>query len=358
MPTNQYTANDLVTAVQDLTFTAQNARDWDATKIMRLLNRALNTYLVPFIVAADEEFYVTFQDIPIISGQQFYQLPSGCHGGNLRLVQLLDQQGQPSRVLPQKELDIALNPYTVFGVTSGLGTPSSFYLEGNRFFPQPIASAAGIQSFRMHYAARPSQLVLSYDTLGQYTEAFEVVLATGPSTSTGVFTVTNYTGATSGGTAAVMSPSSPFVGSGSATYTCDVIQGTPPYDIVGQVSLTNNQTAGTANTTLSMTTSTTAAADPRWVVGQPYWLAISGTAPVVTYTVPDLSFGLLAQWATCKVLEAKSDDAGYALARESLAAEEERAKEILRRRVRGPGKRAFANPYSGKGGRGIVAFYT
>ena len=123
--------------------------------------------------------------------------------------------------------------------------------------------------------------------------------------------------------------------------------------------VTNNQVAGSPNSTLSLTLSNVAqASDPRWKLAQPYWIALSGTAPVVTATNPELSFGLMLQWAVCKVLESKGDESGMGLARANLVAEEERAKEMLRRRVRGPGKRAFANPYSGKGGRGIVAYYT
>lgn len=66
----QYLADDLITAVQDLTFTAQNARDWNADKILRLLNRCLQSYLVPFIIAADEEFYIVYSDVPISPGSR------------------------------------------------------------------------------------------------------------------------------------------------------------------------------------------------------------------------------------------------------------------------------------------------
>jgi hypothetical protein len=355
----QYTTDDLITVIRDQTFVSSDARDWPADKLTRLLNRCLDMYLVPFIIAADEEFYITFSDVPIVSGQQGYALPQGCHAGNLRLIQLLDNQGQPSRVLPQKELDIALNPYTVFGVTAGLGTPSAFYLEGNQFFPQPIASSPGVQSFRVHYPLRPSQLVRSTDDLGQYTEAWEVTLVSKPSTITGNFNISNYI--SPGALAAtVFSPSSPFVGNGLTSFPlCDVIQATPPYDVIAQLTLSNNQVAGAVNAGGVFTLSNLAqASDPRWVVGQPYWFALPGTSPVVTATNPELSFGLMAQWACCKVLESKADAEGYSMAQNGLKIQEERAKEMLRRRVRGPGKRAFANPYSGKGGRGIVAFYT
>jgi hypothetical protein len=355
----QYTADDLIVGIRDQTFVSSDARDWPADKLTRLLNRCLETYLVPFIIAADEEFYIAFSDIPVVSGQVGYALPQGCHAGNLRLIQLLDNQGQPSRVLPQKELDIALNPFTVFGVTAGLGTPSGFYLEGNQFFPQPIASSPGVQSFRVHYPLRPSQLVRAFDDLGLYNEAWEIVLGTKPSASTGAFNINNYTGAAAGGTATTFGSISPFVGAGGVTYTCDVIQATAPYDILGTVNLQNNQTAGSVNFLTSLTLNNPAvAADPRWVVGQPFWLALTGTSPVVTATNPELSFGLMLQWAIAKVLESKADDSGYGMALKGLEVQEERAKEMLRRRVRGPGKRAFANPYSGKGGRGIVAFYT
>jgi hypothetical protein len=274
-------------------------------------------------------------------------------------VQLLDNQGQPSRILPQKELDTALNPYTVFGVTAGLGTPSAFYLEGNQFFPQPPASSPGVQSFRVHYPLRPSQLITSVDTLGQYTEAWEFNLVAKPNPSTGNFTISNYTGFQSGGTATVFSPSSPFVGAGTTTMLCDVIQATAPYDVIAQILLTNNQVAGTVNAGGTLVLNNLAqASDTRWVVGQPYWIAPAGTSPVCTATNPELSFGLMMQWAICKVLESKADGEGLAMSLKALEMQEERAKEMLRRRVRGPGKRAFANPYSGKGGRGIVAFYT
>lgn len=349
----QYTVKDLVTMVQDMTFVSDSARDWPPDKIIRLLNRCLFNYLVPFVVAADEEFYVQYQDVALVSNQQNYPLPTGCHNQNLRIVQLLDTQLVPSRVLVQRELDVALNPFTLFGVTAGLGTPSSFYIEGNQLYLVPIpSSGSGVGGIRLHYPLRPNQLVPPFDTAGNYDEAIEQVI-TGVTSST--ITLGNTTNTP------VMSGASPYIGVAS---TVDIVAADPPFDVlITPTSQVAAQTSGavpnvgTLNYTYVSPTNGPPI-PPSLFVGRTVWVSLSTTAPVVTMTPIEVSFGLMTQWACAKIMESKGDDAGYERCMRSLVVEEERAKEMLRRRVRGPGKRAFANPYGGKGGRGIVAFYT
>ena len=357
-----YTTADLVQLVQDMTFVSGSSRDWPPDKIIRLLNRSLFNYLVPFVIAADEEFYVVYKDVAIVTGQSNYALPTGCHNSNLRIIQLLDAQGNPSRVLPQRELDVALTPFTLFGVTAGLGAPSSFYVEGNQLFLVPIPTASNLNTLRVHYPLRPSQLVAPYDysgpggtSLGTYTEGY-LQKITAYNTGTNTITTSNVASNVFAGT-------SPFVQSTISSTQVDIISADPPFDILATTSATiAQQTAGAVPSVTSYTiggpVSNPTDVNSGLAVGQSVWIAVSGTSPVVTATPIEVSFGMLSQWSIAKVMESKGDDEGYQRAMRSLVVEEERAKEMLRRRVRGPGKRAFANPYSGKGGRGIVAFYT
>ena len=355
----QYTVADLVQMVYDMTYVSQNSRDWPPQAVVRLLNRCLFNYLVPFVVAANEEFYIVSVDLPLVSGQQNYALPAGCHNSNIRIVQLLDPSYNPSRILVQRELDTALNPFTLFGVTSGLGTPSSFYISNNSLWLVPIPTVGtGVAFLRIYYPLRPSQLVLPYDTLGNYTEGIEQVVASAtPGSNSVAVTFTNIANSP------VMSSSSPFLAA-PGTSSVDIISADPPFDVIGSASTgMATQVSGSAPAVGTLTfpyvaPPTGPSVPPALTVGRTVWLAVNSTAPVVTATPIETSFGLMTAWSTAKIMEAKGDDMGYERIMKSLQVEEERAKEMLRRRVRGPGKRAFSNPYSGKGGRGLVAFYT
>jgi hypothetical protein len=356
----QYTVQDLVQMVYDMTYMSSNSRDWPPQAIVRLLNRCLFNYLVPFVVAANEEFYIVSQDIPLVSGQQNYALPPGCHNSNIRIVQLLDPYYNPSRILVQRELDTALNPYTLFGVTSGLGTPSSFYISNNSLWLVPIPTVGtGVAFLRIYYPLRPSQLVLPFDTLGNYSEGVEQTVGSISPGSGNVSVAFNNVALSP-----VMSSTSPFLTGNGGNLSVDCISADPPFDVLvaGGTGMFP-QTAGAGPVVGTVVFPYTVpptgpSAPPGLVTGRNVWMAVSSTAPVVTATPIETSFGLMTAWVTAKIMEAKGDDAGYERILRSLQTEEERAKEMLRRRVRGPGKRAFSNPYSGKGGRGLVAFYT
>jgi hypothetical protein len=355
----QYTVADLVQMVYDMTYMSSNSRDWPPQAIVRLLNRCLFNYLVPFVVAANEEFYITSVDIPLISGQQNYALPAGCHNSNIRIVQLLDPSYNPSRILVQRELDTALNPYTLFGVTAGLGTPSSFYITNNSLYLVPIPTVGtGVAFLRIFYPQRPAQLVLPFDTLGNYSEGIEQsIQSISPGSNTVSIAFQNIPNSP------VISSTSPFtLANGVASM--DVISADPPFDVLlsaGTGMFTQTAAAGPIVGSIVfnyVAPPTGPSIPPSIYVGRTVWLSYNTTAPVVTATPQETAFGLMTAWCTAKIMEAKGDNDGYGRIMKSLEVEEERAKEMLRRRVRGPGKRAFSNPYSGKGGRGLVAFYT
>src|SRR4051812_21558887 len=105
LPTGyDYTTSGLIAAVRDLTNAGSSRQDWPDDKIIRLLNREIDTYLVPLILSARKDHFDTYRDQPLIGGQASYRIPGRAIGGKLRAVEVVDGTG--NTVAPLSEVPL------------------------------------------------------------------------------------------------------------------------------------------------------------------------------------------------------------------------------------------------------------
>jgi hypothetical protein len=103
-----YSATSLLAMIRDATGTGTDTRDWGDQALLRTINRMVGSYLVPFILKARKNHFATSIDIPLQPGVRSYLLPSGAVGQKIRAVQLVDQNGNPSGPLQERDLEDAV----------------------------------------------------------------------------------------------------------------------------------------------------------------------------------------------------------------------------------------------------------
>lgn len=300
-----YSADQLIQYVRDITYAGTSTRDWDDPRVLRRLNVDVDAYLLPFIVKARKNHFVTFVDVPLVSGQNNYYAPSKALGGKLRALHLVDASGNPFARLNEEALESVVN-YGIgaFGGSLPTGTPQVYYWRGNQIilYPTPATTLNGV-SLRFEYPARPSTLVLKASCV-QITN-----LTGGGGAAAGHFRVGIGATVPSGYTSAV---------------SCDLVQNVPGFDVLftGAISSITAGTfvdfAGTLPTQLA--------------VGD--WLCLADTAPVITGAVAEIVVDCLIQKVALQIMAGK-DKANYALRKDLLKEAEKEAELFLRRRNEG-----------------------
>jgi hypothetical protein len=119
-------------------------------EILDLAYDALLSEIVPMVLEAREEYFITFKDFAITANQSAYPIPSRALNGVLREAKLIN--GTTVINLTRKEIEDIRSTAT--------GTPTSFYLSGNDvcLYPTPANTQF---TLRLYYFIRPSRLVTS-----------------------------------------------------------------------------------------------------------------------------------------------------------------------------------------------------
>lgn len=146
-----YTTANYLTSVQRQAFLPTGQATFSTTDVLEMGNEALNRYLIPSILSAREEYFVTYKDYTIVSSQAAYIIPYRAVGASVRDVQLLDSAGN---VNPIERISVdRLSEFT-----SGSGSPCYFYIRGDKLVLLPVPSSA-YGSLRVYYSIRPGDLV-------------------------------------------------------------------------------------------------------------------------------------------------------------------------------------------------------
>ncbi|MHB8682829.1 MAG: phage adaptor protein [Dehalococcoidia bacterium] len=158
-----YSADNIVQSIRDMAYSGVSNRDWDDARVLRLLNRMMVEYMVPFIEEHRKDYFVTYVDVPLVASQVNYRIPSKAAGGRVRFALLVDSSGNPYQRLREMELESAAaeGAASIAGPFPR-GIPQGYYFGGGGnslvMWPTPNGSPAGL-SIRIFYVARPSSLV-------------------------------------------------------------------------------------------------------------------------------------------------------------------------------------------------------
>jgi len=88
-----YSINSLLTSVKQRAMNASNQNLLTDSDIVRIASEELQGTILPYIESVKQEYYVTNQDQPYVSGTTKYNMPQRATGTKLRDVMLVDNQG-------------------------------------------------------------------------------------------------------------------------------------------------------------------------------------------------------------------------------------------------------------------------
>ncbi len=155
----QYSNEDLIANIKRRCSVPTSQLTFTPEDFVLLANDTLQGEVVPLIMSAREEYFVTYTDIQAVNG--VVDIPDDATGSKLRTVAYLQSSSPLVLVnLPRIDLDI------VAGVNSPFLSLAGFYIQGNKLQLYPSQSLASNCTIRLYYYKRT--LVLAEpDAYGQ-----------------------------------------------------------------------------------------------------------------------------------------------------------------------------------------------
>lgn len=120
--------------------------------LLAVITDEMNSRLVPEIKSAREEFFVSVSDVPFVSGQQSYDIPSRALGAQLRDVALVDSGGNEF-ILPRLDPSFMRDAGSVNIPSALIG----YYWQGNKIMINSAPAGANY-SLRLRYERKPNDL--------------------------------------------------------------------------------------------------------------------------------------------------------------------------------------------------------
>lgn len=273
-----YTTDSLIASIKRRITLPDAQNLYSSDDLIAFMGDELSSTLVPLIHSVQQEYWVMRVDVPLVIGQEKYTLPIRGAANGLRLLTLVDPNGNEIEFPMLRPENTAstynwLSPYST-------STLYGFYMEDDHIvvFPKQVV-ANPVMSIRFRYERQPSQLCST-------TEAAHITQINGG----GVVTVDAI-------------PSDWLI-----TQTFDLINGQPAFASKGDDLVVTNLDPITSQITFS-------ALPSKVVVGD--WIAQAGESPIPQ--LPYQTFPYLAQCVATKCLEGMGDMQPLQAAQQKLA---------------------------------------
>lgn len=248
------------------------------------------------LLSVNEEYFVTYADIPLVANQQAYRLPDRNIGGRVRDITLLlgNAQINMTRLEPEQLVRFTNN-------ASGL--PMAFYMEAGAINLIPIPSG-GSATMRVRYYTKPSKLTVTtaqwkiIDDIHQYEVTQSLVDLSKTTMNLDAQSRTQWDTFTAAADA-------------NARRTIDIISARPPHEFLGVDCFYYSDIGSEVINIQSFDTPLTSVG-AAWIVEPNYvpiarnigfgdYACVAGYTPVIQ--LPDELYGLLLQEVLCTVLE-------------------------------------------------------
>lgn len=146
-----YTTDLLLASIERQSFSPANQSTFTSADMLSLADETTVTSILPAILGAREEYYISTQDFTITTGQSNYAINQRSVGLTVRMIQLIDSSGniyELPRIAPEK--------LSLFSGASS--TPVGYYLQANDIviFPTPTTT---LNTLRVFFPLRPGNLV-------------------------------------------------------------------------------------------------------------------------------------------------------------------------------------------------------
>lgn len=311
-----YTTTELLADIKRKAFVPISQITFSDPALLDMADEELQIAMVPLIMSAREEYFVTYIDYNIDGSQRGYDIPERAIGAKLRQVTVLINPETDNSVNERRLPEINAEDSPWNNNFNNFLSLQAFFLRDNQVILSPTASSFAGQIMRMYYFRRPSKLI-------QTSECSQITSIT-----------TN--------TAIVNIVPTRFGSGGTVSITVDVVKAKPPFKILTMdLDITIDTTTNTATFPADLST---------YGIVEGDYICLQGESPIALIPVELQS--LLAQRVAVKILASLGDDKNFQIATNRLQDMQQKALELISNRVEGSNRKVVnqfttftINPY-------------
>lgn len=147
-----YKSSDLIRSIKRRGMIPSDQSTFSDADFLEMLNEEIQYFGVPHLLRTHEEYLLTFEDIPVVTGKSEYAIPDRAIGNKLRDVAYVDSADN------YYELGrISVEMLADFNNPSTVDYPQSFYIKDNKVVLVDGLPTQGV--VRMFFFIKPNRLV-------------------------------------------------------------------------------------------------------------------------------------------------------------------------------------------------------
>lgn len=150
-----YDTSELIATIKTKALVPTNQSTFTNAQILKIADEELQMGIVPLIKEAREEYFVTYEDYTLVTGQKEYQIPSRAVGSTLSDIIIIDTQGNSMYSVPLLEASQVPDRNDPFGFNTGIIA----YLQANNVVLNPAPDSFVGGYLRLKYVERRNNLV-------------------------------------------------------------------------------------------------------------------------------------------------------------------------------------------------------
>lgn len=147
------TTNQLIEQIKRRASIPASQIKYQNADFIAFLNNAMESKIVPQLIAIDEDFFVSYKDIPLVANTSNYRLPDMAVCWTIHEIGLLDSAGN-YKVLPRMTRGTEQ-------INTKTNTPAGFYLQDGSVMVVPSIGSSATGSLRIYYYRRLNDLTLT-----------------------------------------------------------------------------------------------------------------------------------------------------------------------------------------------------
>jgi hypothetical protein len=149
------TSSKLITSVKRRALIPQNQSTFTDEDFLELANEEVSLGILPSMLRLHEDYLLYTEEIPLVSSQSNYTIPSRAIGNKLREISFKDSNGNIYEMTR-----IGIGDLSEYNSSYSSSLVRTFYIENNEVILVPNISGGVTGSLMMSYYLRPNALVL------------------------------------------------------------------------------------------------------------------------------------------------------------------------------------------------------
>lgn len=152
-----YDTDSLIESIKRRAFIPENQNTFTDDDFIALINEEMYIGMVPDVLRLHEDYYLTYNDVPLVASQSEYEIPERAIGNKLRDVFYLMSDSSSEQIYNMTRIDV--EDIADWGELNVNNNIYAYYIKNNKIRLVPNIGSSVSGYIRMFFYQRPNEMV-------------------------------------------------------------------------------------------------------------------------------------------------------------------------------------------------------